>query len=199
VKIGVSANPSGRIKGMQTTRPDIKLLADIPGGRKTEAHLHERFHEFHIAGEWFRFGMEIQDFLEKELPVFVKEELAVVESESDAQPKLRKRPKKIKGVNIFEVMIKRVRYWRVVSPKPDKGRIDRNFRNQHEARNFYEREVQFVRNFGRAGGGLSVRHQLDAIVALKALVTFEGATLTSVAEFYAKHHSVNVKTTVNTN
>jgi hypothetical protein len=69
VKIGVSANPLGRIKAMQTTRPDIKLLADIPGDHKTEADLHLRFQEFRIAGEWFRFTKEIEDFLKKALSI----------------------------------------------------------------------------------------------------------------------------------
>jgi hypothetical protein len=43
-------------------------LADITGSRKTEAHLHHRFSQFHIAGEWFCFGKRLQDFLEDELP-----------------------------------------------------------------------------------------------------------------------------------
>jgi hypothetical protein len=32
VKIGTSNNPNKRIKGMQIARPDLQLLASIPGG-----------------------------------------------------------------------------------------------------------------------------------------------------------------------
>jgi integrase len=99
-----------------------------------------------------------------------------------------KRLKKIKGVNIFEVMIKGVRYWRVVSPKPGKGRIARTFRDAREARNYYEQQVTLTRNLGRASGGLSARQRLDAIGALEALKAFPDVTLLRAVEFYAKHH-----------
>ena len=65
VKIGISSNPRHRIGGMRSARPDIKLLADIPGDEKTEAYLHQRFEAFRIAGEWFHFTKEIADFVKK--------------------------------------------------------------------------------------------------------------------------------------
>jgi hypothetical protein len=75
VKIGIATDPITRINSMRTARPDIKLLVDISGSEKTEAHLHHRFSQFSIGGEWFRFTEQIQSFVEKELPVFVKETL----------------------------------------------------------------------------------------------------------------------------
>src|SRR6516162_2985600 len=109
-----------------------------------------------------------------------------------------RRLKKIKGVNLFEVTIKGVRYWRVVSPKPGKGRIARTFRDGLEARNYYEQQVTLTRNLGRASGGLSARQRLEAIGALEALEAFEGVTLLAAVEFYRKHHvSLSSSVTVN--
>jgi hypothetical protein len=65
VKIGVATNPLARIKGMQTARPGITLLVDIPGGRELERQLHHRFRKFRVAGEWFEYANEIQDFVNK--------------------------------------------------------------------------------------------------------------------------------------
>jgi hypothetical protein len=89
VKIGISNNPRRRVRAIH---PKIKLLADIPGDQKTEAQLHKRFQEFRIAGEWFHFTKEIDDFVKeqlnaqhaewfrftKELADFVKTECSVV-------------------------------------------------------------------------------------------------------------------------
>jgi integrase len=116
---------------------------------------------------------------------------------SDRQKQPR-RLKKVKGVTIYEVAVKGVQYWRVVSPKPGKGRTARNFRDKCEARNYYERQVQLVRNFGRkAGGGLSDRQRLDAVAALDRLKDFPQVTLLSAVEFYARHHlSLDANVTV---
>jgi hypothetical protein len=51
---------------MQIARPDINLLADIPGGIETESHLHQRFQKFHITGEWFHFAPEIREFVKEQ-------------------------------------------------------------------------------------------------------------------------------------
>jgi hypothetical protein len=68
VKIGVSTNPPGQLQELQIARPDMELLLTIPAGYryKLERKLHQRFREFHIAGEWFRYGTEIQDFVKIE-------------------------------------------------------------------------------------------------------------------------------------
>jgi integrase len=99
-----------------------------------------------------------------------------------------RRLKKIKGVNLFEVTIKGRQYWRVVSPKPGQGRLSRTFGDRIEARNYYEQQVQLTRNLGRAGGGLSARQRLDAIAALETLAPFDGVSLLSAAQAYARHH-----------
>jgi integrase len=99
-----------------------------------------------------------------------------------------RRLKKVKGVSMFEITIKGRQYWRVVSPKPGKGRLSRTFSDRIEARNYYEQQVQLTRNLGRAAGGLSARQRLDAIGALDALKAFPQVTLLSAVEFYAKHH-----------
>src|SRR6516165_7237704 len=99
-----------------------------------------------------------------------------------------RRLKRVKGVSLFQVTIKGLRYWRVVSPKLGKGRTSRTFRDQIEARNFYEQQVTHTRNLGRAAGGLSARQRLDAIGALEALKAFPDVTLLSAVEFYARHH-----------
>jgi integrase len=100
-----------------------------------------------------------------------------------------RRLKKIKGVSLFEVTIKGLRYWRVVSPKPGKGRLSRTFRDKIEARNYYEQQMQLTRNLGRAGGGFSPRQRLDALGALEALKIFPDVTLTRAVEFYTQHHT----------
>jgi hypothetical protein len=76
----------------------------------------------------------------------------------------------------------------VVSPKPGKGRIVRTFKDQLEARNYYEIQVTLTRNLGRASGGLTPKQRLDAIAALEALVPFDGVSLVSAVQFYARHH-----------
>jgi integrase len=98
-----------------------------------------------------------------------------------------KRLKKVRGVNIFNITIKGVLYWRVVVPKFPKGRITRTFRSPIQARHYYETEVVKVRNSGRRT--LTQRQEREAIVVFDALKSsFENVSLLSVFEFYAKHH-----------
>jgi hypothetical protein len=99
-----------------------------------------------------------------------------------------KKLKRVKGVSIFSVTIKGIKYCRVVSPKPGKGRIVRTFKDHREARNYYEMQVTLTRNLGRASGGLTAKQRLDAIAALEALAPFQGVSLASAVEFYARHH-----------
>jgi integrase len=100
-----------------------------------------------------------------------------------------RRLKKIKGVNLFEVTIKGLKYWRVVSPKPGKGRLSRTFGDKIEARNYYEQQLQLTRNLGRAGGGLNARQRLDALGAIEDLQeAFPQVTLCETVAFYKRHH-----------
>jgi len=109
-------------------------------------------------------------------------------SSSPAALPAPKKLKRVKGVSIFSVTIKGIKYWRAVSPKPGKGRIVRTFKDQLEARRHYEIQVTLTRNLGRASGGLTTKQRLDAIAALEALAPFQGVSLASAVEFYARHH-----------
>jgi hypothetical protein len=54
IKIGISVNPRGRLKGLQTAHPwKLSLLCVIPGGCALEAQYHARFAEHRLHGEWF--------------------------------------------------------------------------------------------------------------------------------------------------
>lgn len=54
IKIGVSNNPEGRLRVLQTSHTEpLELLAFIEGGKDLESEYHERFAEHRIRGEWF--------------------------------------------------------------------------------------------------------------------------------------------------
>lgn len=54
VKIGVSANPRGRIASIQTGNPEpVEVLAIVEGDASLEADLHRRLASFRKQGEWF--------------------------------------------------------------------------------------------------------------------------------------------------
>ena len=76
---------------MRTARPDIKLLGVITGDHKIEAQLHERFQEFHIAGEWFRFANEIRSFAKEELSTFKSPPKSVTVYDRRRRPLVRRR------------------------------------------------------------------------------------------------------------
>jgi hypothetical protein len=174
VKIGVSSNPPGRIKEMQVARPDIELLADIPGSKKTEAHLHHRFSQFRIAGEWFRFGDPIQNFLEDELPIFVKEALPVVESRQY-----------VRNLHLYEVHKKGRSYWRLRTPNPSgAGFIERQFSDKTEATLAFDNAC--IKHINYGAEILSPKQRDDAITALEIIKPL-GITLIDVARFYVAH------------
>ena len=62
VKIGFSTRPRKRFSEFGTLRPStfvIRLLGSIPGSRKTERLLHEKFASARDNGEWFRKTPEL--------------------------------------------------------------------------------------------------------------------------------------------
>lgn len=62
VKIGYSANPKRRLKDLQTsTDCELKLIACIKGDIALEQALHQKFKDFHIRNEWFKFSDSIAD------------------------------------------------------------------------------------------------------------------------------------------
>ncbi len=66
VKIGVSANPLGRLRQVQTGNPiEAELLAVCPGGKDDEAAIHRAFQQHRVSGEWFRATPQLDALIEK--------------------------------------------------------------------------------------------------------------------------------------
>jgi DNA-binding CsgD family transcriptional regulator len=60
VKIGVTARPESRIYSLaQASDTPLELVRTVDGGRRAEAWFHDRFSEYRIYGEWFRFVPEM--------------------------------------------------------------------------------------------------------------------------------------------
>lgn len=60
IKIGVSADPRGRVKAIDASTPlAVKLLATEPGGEAQEKRLHRRFMRHRHKREWFEPAPEI--------------------------------------------------------------------------------------------------------------------------------------------
>lgn len=67
IKIGSAADPSERIKSLQTACPDeLRLIATFAGGSKKERELQERFGSYHERGEWFSDCKSIRDCIQEE-------------------------------------------------------------------------------------------------------------------------------------
>ena len=54
VKIGFGSNIDSRLRRIRCGTPGLVLLAHVPGDRRVERALHERFSALKIEGEWFR-------------------------------------------------------------------------------------------------------------------------------------------------
>jgi len=55
IKIGVTCDVERRLRALATgSAVPLELLGTLPGGRRLEKKLHERFKRFHVRGEWFR-------------------------------------------------------------------------------------------------------------------------------------------------
>ena len=64
VKIGVSSDPQGRIKSLQTGAPGtISILATIPDAGDRECEIHRRLSHLNIQGEWFRHTEEVDTII----------------------------------------------------------------------------------------------------------------------------------------
>lgn len=64
VKIGTARNVKKRLGALQCGSPvPLKVLCAIPGDRRLEADLHERWHEYRKEGEWFFLAQEILKFI----------------------------------------------------------------------------------------------------------------------------------------
>lgn len=62
-KIGMSSNVTERFKQLSkdAVPSDCTLIMSVPvkNGRKAEKNLHERFAEYRVVGEWFRFPADV--------------------------------------------------------------------------------------------------------------------------------------------
>lgn len=64
VKIGVAGDVADRLKKLQTGCPyPITIIGLMSGGPLEEKGLHERFRNYRVQREWFRFSNEIQKFV----------------------------------------------------------------------------------------------------------------------------------------
>jgi hypothetical protein len=64
VKIGYSAKFKHRLRALRTASPaDPTVHLTIPGDKRFEAELRERFKADHIRREWFKFSTEIKAFI----------------------------------------------------------------------------------------------------------------------------------------
>lgn len=63
IKIGISQNPTERMRELRVGNPDIRLLLYFESGNREEKWLHKNFKNRKVAGEWFRFkSKEITSF-----------------------------------------------------------------------------------------------------------------------------------------
>ena len=64
IKIGIARDPDARFRDLQNSSPiALALLGSMPGDRTHEAELHQRFSDFRLHGEWFKFAPEILAYL----------------------------------------------------------------------------------------------------------------------------------------
>lgn len=69
VKIGFSANPSNRLRYLQTATPfDFSILGVHPGTKRHEKRLHAIFSHLHHRLEWFRADEAILEIAKNGLP-----------------------------------------------------------------------------------------------------------------------------------
>ena len=74
-KIGVSVNPTRRMKQLRTGNPDIQLIyesVDIANAYKIEHALHKIYSPYNVGGEWFSNELpylpKIHESIEKYFP-----------------------------------------------------------------------------------------------------------------------------------
>lgn len=66
-KIGFSSDPKKRLTSLQTSNPyKLELSAIIDGDIIKEKELHEKFKEFSLLGEWFKYNQSIMEFFNSE-------------------------------------------------------------------------------------------------------------------------------------
>ena len=64
VKIGYAADVDKRIRELQCGCPEpLQKLVVFPGEREEEKALHDRFSEYRVQGEWFRYEGPVVRFV----------------------------------------------------------------------------------------------------------------------------------------
>jgi integrase len=107
--------------------------------------------------------------------------------QSTSSAKKNRGKARIRGLSLFPVKINSVDSWRVVCPTVNGQRQIKTFRDEKEARVFYEFQYNQLRNAGVAGFSLDERQRVDAHTALEILSPF-GVTLEEAAQYYAQSH-----------
>jgi hypothetical protein len=55
IKIGIAGDVAARMAQLQTGSPfELYLMGYVPGGKKLERELHQKYAHLHLRGEWFR-------------------------------------------------------------------------------------------------------------------------------------------------
>jgi hypothetical protein len=68
VKIGYSSNIRRRARGDAFASHPVHLVAWVPGDKRIERALHQKFGELRVHGEWFRLETPLLDFITKKQP-----------------------------------------------------------------------------------------------------------------------------------
>jgi hypothetical protein len=64
VKIGTTNNIKKRIRDFRTSSPSkLKVVLVLVGNENIEAIYHERFAQYNLHGEWFKFGLRLRLFV----------------------------------------------------------------------------------------------------------------------------------------
>lgn len=73
-KIGISGNPSKRLKQLQTGCPYKLTILAVVGSfdYESEKNLHNRYKDYRLNGEWFRIKGEIRTIIEQSTPKEIK-------------------------------------------------------------------------------------------------------------------------------
>ena len=65
-KIGCSKNVYERIKSINCSTPyEVKIISVIRGNYKLEKELHDKFSEYRLNGEWFKYDGKLKQEIEK--------------------------------------------------------------------------------------------------------------------------------------
>jgi hypothetical protein len=64
VKIGYTSDVKRRLEQLRGASPsELKAVLVLPGDMQTEVIYHERFAQYRLHGEWFKFGLKLRLFI----------------------------------------------------------------------------------------------------------------------------------------